>query len=475
MRRSLSLRIAAGGVLTGLIVCVVAIAVTYAALDRALLDRALTEVEGKRDLAVHLLGEASHPAALRADAHRLTDLLIGHEAMGIAVLDPTNAEPLFAHPGFGADRVSQYSALTVGTHRLVGSSGAAMIVRIDDVRVGDGATLRLAVDFERSADAALLATVLQGALIAVPVLLLVVAIGAWATSRAALAPLQRFAAVTRSIGSTRLQARLETTGLPAELLVLADEFNSMLERIEQGVARLSEFSADLAHEMRTPVATLLGRTQVTLARPRSAAALRAALADNVEELERLSRLVADMLFLASSEDDASGLRPESIDLHALAHAVAEFLGPLAEERAISIRIAGSAQVLADERLVKRAIVNLLTNAIRHSVSPGIVDVSIVRAAAQIRLAVANSGTAISALDLKRVFERFVRLDAARARPDGGSGLGLAIVRSIMRRHGGNVTAASEATGRTTFTLSFPDRLPESRASRNSPICGTTSP
>jgi two-component system, OmpR family, heavy metal sensor histidine kinase CusS len=457
MRRSLALRIAMGGTLTGLVVCTVAMAVTYAALNRALLDRALAEVEGKRDLAVHLVGEAEDAMAVRAQRHRLTDLLIGHEAMGLAVLVPRVPEPLFAHPGVNPVDAARYAALASGTYRDTGPAGAERIVRIDDAQVRDGTTLRVAVELDRSADAALLASVLRGALIALPVLLLVVAGGAWGTSRAGLAPLQRFASVARSIGSNRLQTRLELSDLPTELRALAIEFNAMLERLEHVVRRLSEFSADLAHEMRTPVATLLGRTQVALARPRSGAALREVLADNVEELERLSRLVTDMLFLASSDDDALSLHPARVDLGALAHAVAEFLGPLAEQRAVAISIAGTAQIRADERLVQRAIINLLTNAIRHSTSPGTVEVSVTCDALEVRLVVTNSGTVIAARDLERVFERFVRLDSARARPDGGSGLGLAIVRSIMQRHGGSVTAASEATGRTTFTLRFPDR------------------
>ncbi|HEY8708268.1 MAG TPA: heavy metal sensor histidine kinase, partial [Burkholderiaceae bacterium] len=217
---------------------------------------------------------------------------------------------------------------------------------------------------------------------------------------------------------------------------------------------LSEFSGDLAHEMRTPVATLLGRTQVALSKGRTIDELRDVLAGNVEELDRLTRLIADMLFLARADQGAAVMERSQVDLAGEARRVAEFLSIVAEDRGIRVEVHGDATVPADRILVQRAITNLLTNAIRHADAPGVVSVTVRQHDGQAIVEVANRGKGIAADQLDRVFERFVRLDASRARTDGGMGLGLAIVRSILQAHGGSVAASSEADGLTTFRLVF---------------------
>ncbi|MDP3171904.1 MAG: heavy metal sensor histidine kinase, partial [Polaromonas sp.] len=215
-----------------------------------------------------------------------------------------------------------------------------------------------------------------------------------------------------------------------------------------------DFSGELAHEMRTPVATLMGRTQVALSRSRNLSEFREVLEGNVEELERLTRLIADMLFIARAEHSQGLLRPEPVDLRQEACRIVDYMSMVAEERDLRVSVKGTATVQVDRLLVQRAITNLLSNALRHAVPNSNVSLEISEQDGYAALAVTNQGQSIAPEHLSRIFDRFYRIDSGRARLDGGSGLGLAIVRSIMAMHGGLVKAHSSAGGETTFTLTF---------------------
>ncbi|MBI5279343.1 MAG: hypothetical protein HY854_23125 [Burkholderiales bacterium] len=175
---------------------------------------------------------------------------------------------------------------------------------------------------------------------------------------------------------------------------------------------------------------------------------------NVEEMERLSRLIGDILFMAKAEEGATPIEPEQVSLSAEARRVVDYLCVLAEEKNVSMELQGSAMVHADRLLVERAITNLLSNAVRHATPGSRILVSVSSEGAP-RLAVSNLGEGIGAEHLPRLFDRFYRVDPGRARNDGGTGLGLAIVRTIMRAHGGDVTVETQPGGPTTFTLRFP--------------------
>jgi two-component system heavy metal sensor histidine kinase CusS len=211
--------------------------------------------------------------------------------------------------------------------------------------------------------------------------------------------------------------------------------------------------------MRTPVATLLGRTQVALSQARSADELREVLEGNEEELQRLARLISDMLFVAQSDHDAVQLQREPVELVAEAQRVVEYLSLVAEEKQVRLQVEGDAPpIQADRLLVQRAITNLLSNAVRHAFSGSCIDVTVGTDGERVTLAVANQGEPIAAAHLDRLFDRFWRGDAGRGRREGGTGLGLAIVRSIAAAHAGSVDVHSNAH-RTTFTLAFPVEEP----------------
>lgn len=263
-------------------------------------------------------------------------------------------------------------------------------------------------------------------------------------ARLSMRPLRRFADHARSTSSAHLGKPLATADLPAELLELGDAFNDMLARLDDAFTRLSAFSADIAHELRTPVANLLTQTQVTLALPRSPAEYREVLASNAEELERIGRMVSDMLFLAKADNGLALPRPEDVDLTQEVDEVLEFYEALAEECGVRLQRSGEAGTTGDRLMLRRAINNLLSNALRYAPAGGCVTVRLQEDAAHCRVTVSNPGAPISPEAATRLFDRFYRSEAARSRSSDGAGLGLAITRSIVLAHGGSVFAHSAA-------------------------------
>lgn len=461
--RTLAGRIALSAAALGLGVMLVVSVLGYIALSRELKLRATDDIEAKRALLQHILSEIPSAAALTNDRHRLDDLLIGHEDLHLAVFDATGSKVIATYSPLARDASPlMIEALTASRlsaeapmREWTAPSGQRLLVTMGTARFANSETTQFALLQDRQADSKLLSDYARALAIALPLALLIAVVGAWLTARSGLRPLRRFIDVASSVSSQSLAGRIDVEGIPSELHELATSFNSMLVRIDEGVTRLTQFSGDLAHEMRTPIATLLGRTQVTLSQTRDVETLRDTLASNVEELERLTRLIADMLFLAQSEQDKHALDRAMVQLDTEANLVAEFLMHVADERQLQIAVVGKASVSANRLLVQRAITNLLSNAIRHANTTTTINVTIERSQSMVTLSVTNVGRAIASADLGRIFERFYRVDADRSRDSGGTGLGLAIVRSIVQMHDGAVVAASSADGRTTFQLRFP--------------------
>ncbi len=463
LRYSLAARIAVAAATLGLSVMVVVSVLGYVALSYQLKWRATAELEAKLLLLQHILSEIPSAATLSTDGHRLDDVLRGHEDLHLAVFDMMGSKVVATFSPLARETAARTLAELTRSPLATGSlmrewtapSGQRLLVTIGTARLASGEMTQIALLQDRRADAQLLSNYAKAVTIGLPFALLMAVVGAWLTARAGLRPLQRFAAVTASVSSKSLSGRIEIEGLPSELHDLASSFNAMLGRIDESVTRLTQFSADLAHEMRTPIATLLGRTQVALSRARDAEALRDTLASNVEELERLTRLIADMLFLAQSEMSHALPDPVILQLDAEVRIVSEFLSLVAEERALVIEVSGAASVRGNRILVQRAITNLLSNALRHARNGSSIHAAIESTENAVSLAIINEGSRIAKADAERIFERFYRVDADRSRESGGTGLGLAIVRSIMRAHGGDVAVKSDLAGRTSFSLSFP--------------------
>ena len=276
------------------------------------------------------------------------------------------------------------------------------------------------------------------------------------TVKRGLAPMMDLATQTRAIEADRLGQRLKLAQPVEELQPAVDQFNALMGRLERAYVQLESFNADVAHELRTPLAALIGHTELALSRERSCAELQDTMAANLEELQRLSAMVNDMLFLASADRGAAARRGAPVSLAALARQVIEFHEAALEDAALAVHIDGDAAVAVDEPLVKRALSNLIGNATRYAQPGTAVTVRIAQPGldAPAQVEVENAGPAITAEQLPRIFDRFFRVDTVRCTAEGGHhGLGLAIVAAIARMHRGEPRAQS-ADGRTRVGFSI---------------------
>lgn len=290
--------------------------------------------------------------------------------------------------------------------------------------------------------------------------------GTWLARRIVVAA-QQLGDTAARIGGKDLGERLDVAALPTELRGAAEALNRMLDRLADSITRLTQFSSDLAHDLRTPLNNLLGEAQVALSRPRSAGEYRAVIESAVEDCERLVRLTESLLFLARADEGEAVLQAEWIAADELAERFRDYFEPLAEDRGVQLAVRVPAyewpgegptlqRLWADRMLLVRAVANLLNNALRHAWPGSTVTLSIVAGAGgAARITVANAGDPIPPQFHQRIFERMFRVDPSRCDSAGGAGLGLAIVRSIMDLHGGTVSVRSQAGEPTVFTLSLP--------------------
>ncbi len=272
--------------------------------------------------------------------------------------------------------------------------------------------------------------------------------------RRGLRPLRAIAGHAALVRPATLARRIDLDTAPSELRPLVDALNGMLARLQDGYARLSGFSADLAHEFRTPVTNLLGQSQVMLAQPRTVAEYEQLIASNVEELERLARMIESMLFLARAGQDDVVLARQPLGALDELEKMAGFYEGMAEEHGLRLACTGSGSVLADPDLLRRALANLLSNAVRYADEGSTISLRADQHGAATELSVTNAGPAIPPEHLAHLFERFYRADPARRDAEGSTGLGLSIVRAVMDLHGGMAQVRSEA-GQTRFSLVFP--------------------
>ncbi|QCB46034.1 heavy metal sensor histidine kinase [Hydrogenophaga sp. PAMC20947] len=278
---------------------------------------------------------------------------------------------------------------------------------------------------------------------------------AWWSARRGLAPLRDMQERARRVTAHQLDERMPEASVPVEMAELARELNTMLARLQRDFQRLTEFSSDLAHELRTPISNLLTQTQVTLAHQRDTHAYRDTLASNAEEFQRLGRMVSDMLLLAKTEHGLALPHREPVSLRAQVQALLDFYDVVADEKGITLVLEGEATTSGDKLMLRRAISNLLSNAIRHAPTLSRVTVKLSQVEGEAMLCVENAGPAIDPVHLPRLFDRFYRVDKSRLHlPTEGTGLGLAITQAIMTAHGGSVTVESENDS-TRFCLCWP--------------------
>ena len=411
---------------------------------------------GKLELTQRILEKVDSEAGLTAVPQQLDDALIGHHGLAIAVAAP-DGRLLFATSGAEfPEALLDRRAEAATAHPLDWRTARGTPMRGISARVATGipgapaAVVGVATDTTHHAQymagfrATLWSFVAAAALLS--------GILGWLAARRGLAPLQAIRRKAEGITAQRLDARLAAGDVPVELVGLVTTLNDMLARLEGSFRRLSDFASDLAHEFRTPISNLMTQTQVTLSRPRSPDEYREVLGSNIEEYERLSRMVADMLFIAKADEGRIVPTRERLQLAPLVGDLVEFHRLAAEEKGVVLASEGDGAIQGDPLMIRRAIGNLLSNAIRHTPAGGRVCISIRRSeGGVVAIDVVNTGETVAAEHLPRLFDRFYRADPSRGGDGSHSGLGLAIVKSIAAAHGGSVVVSS-ADGATCFSL-----------------------
>lgn len=272
-------------------------------------------------------------------------------------------------------------------------------------------------------------------------------------------PLRNVSRQIKSITSENLDVRLDPEQVPIELEQLVISFNHMIARIEDVFTRQANFSADIAHEMRTPITNLVTQTEIALSQPRAVKELEDVLYSNLEEYHRLAKMISDMLFLAQAESNQLIPEHKLLDLQVETIKVFDFFEAWAEERRVGLKFEGdSCLVRGDPLMLRRVINNLLSNAIRYTSEDHCVTVHVQQQSEWVELTVENPGQPIAAEHLQRLFDRFYRVDPSRQRKGEGSGIGLAIVKSIVTAHQGKISVLSDSRS-TRFTILLPRLMP----------------
>jgi two-component system heavy metal sensor histidine kinase CusS len=328
----------------------------------------------------------------------------------------------------------------------------ALVTTIQEAS-GQSYTMQVAQD--RSGDEAFVKEF--GALLAVVLALgvLAAAVIAITVTKRGLRPLGEMTRSLKVFGPEHLHERIPPDGWPRELRPLALAFDEMFDRLEDSFTRLSQFSADIAHELRTPIANIRGEGEVALTRARTPDEYREVIESSVSECERLSGIVDNLLFLARAEAAEGHIQRTLFNGRAEVEKITSFYEPIAEERQTAISCVGEGDIHADPMLFGRAVSNLVENALRFTPAGKTVQISIAAGAEHARVSVKDSGCGIAPEHLPRVFDRFYRADSSRS--SEGSGLGLALVKSIMDLHGGAAVVESEVDRGTTVTLTFPNK------------------
>ncbi|MCL5791911.1 MAG: heavy metal sensor histidine kinase [Deltaproteobacteria bacterium] len=277
-----------------------------------------------------------------------------------------------------------------------------------------------------------------------------------AIARKGMKPIQEIAKAAQRITATHLHERINPARWPMELTVLASAFDDMLVRLEDSFERLSQFSADLAHELRTPINNLMGETEVTLSKIRTVDDYKQILESSMEEFSRLSRMIDNLLFLARAENPETQIERTNFSAINEVDAVKEFYDALAEEHGVNIACNGDVILNADQNLFRRAISNLISNALKYTGKGGNVTITAQRSDNHyIEIIVKDTGCGIEKEHLSKIFDRFYRVQNTKSLNPRGTGLGLAIVKSIMDMHLGSVNIQSEPGKGTTVVLVFP--------------------
>ncbi len=465
---TLAFRLTAGYALAGLFLVFVATSSLYMVLVSELEKSTDLFLADKINVLRTMLGERPDDEGGLREEVELETAARRYEQFYIRVLDNRNT-PLLTTPGM-ADQLdlqpltNQMQSRSVRSIPMKGKDGRAFRVAVTSVPVGSPAThndtIQIAIDVSQTEE--LLARYRFWFWAILLVTFAVFPMVGYQIARHGVRPVEEMATTARHISSTNLRERILAEGYPFELASLASTFNQMLDRLEESFERISRFSADIAHDLRTPVNNIRGEAEVALSRARTAKEYREVIESFLEEAVRLSDLIGDLLFLARAESPLAHLRREPVDVDELLSGVMEYYEASAADGGVSLtRNVSQEPVTAevDRMLVQRAVGNLVSNALANTPRGGSVVLGTNADRSTVQIEVSDTGTGIPAEALPRVCDRFFRVDSARSQGSGGTGLGLAIVQSIAVLHGGNVEISSQLGQGTRVTLRMPVSRP----------------
>ncbi len=460
---SLAFRLTAWYVLAGLALVVLATTSLYFLLVTELQKSADLFLADKVNVLRTMLQERPDDWDALREEIELESAARTYQRFYIRLLDEKNV-PLLTTPGMEeqldlAQLIVQTQGRPERGERMQGKNGRSFLVTKATMPVGSSAqtdTVQVAIDVSQEEE--LLAryrhrfwVILLGTLAIFPLV-------GYQIARRGIRPVREMATTARHISSSNLHERILPEGYPSELASLAATFNKMLDGLEESFERISRFSADIAHDLRTPVNNIRGEAEVALARARTVDEYREVLGSCLEEAVRLSDLIGDLLFLARAESPLAHLHRESINVGELLSGIREYYEAPAADRGVSLStVVPNEPVIAqlDRTLLQRAVGNLVSNALAHTPPGKSVVLGASIEPAGVRIEVSDAGAGIPSEALPRVFDRFFRVDESRSQASGGTGLGLAIVQSIMLLHGGNVEIASKVGQGTQVTLRVP--------------------
>jgi len=417
------------------------------------------ELNGKLELIQNLFMHASSQKDLDLLPQQLDDALVGHHGLAVVVTDATG-EIWFATSGADFPQTllnecqAQPAGCTTGTLQQWIQSGMNYRGMAMSMTIGNGKPYTVAVALNIQHHIVFMDKFRSVLALAIALAALATAGLGWIATRWGLSPLRQVTHMVAGISAERLADRLSATGLPTELKPLATAFNAMLARLDDSFRRLSEFSSDIAHELRTPISNLMTQAQVALSSARNKDEYKEVLYSSLEEYERMAQMVGDMLNLAQTDNRLLKPGLEKVDLAHEIQDLFDYFDAWAEEHAVSLIQTGSATVSGDRLMLRRALSNLISNAIRHTPPGQTVRVSLGRHGDAVTVSVENPGTEIPAEHLTKLFDRFYRVDPSRQRKGDGAGLGLAIVKSIVDAHGGSITVTSYDQ-KTRFQITLP--------------------
>jgi len=298
---------------------------------------------------------------------------------------------------------------------------------------------------------------LRSLLFLMPVGVLLAAVAGWEMSRRALRPMKSLATAARQIDIEQLQERLPTRGVGDEVDEVAQAFNETLARLENSVGQMKQFTASISHELRTPLTTLRGEAEIALLEARSVDEYKRVLASQLEEFDKLSHMINQLLVLANAEAGEIQWTDQSVDLSDMIVSLVEQLEPVASVKGITMKTGAEphVHVCGDASWIERVVLNLLDNAIKFTPDGGNVTVSLAAKGAEAALSVQDNGIGIPAEALPRIFERFYRAEPSRSKQIEGVGLGLALAQWIVEKHGGRITVESQPGQGSCFTVYLP--------------------